>query len=227
VLVPPYSVTTVLGEYANPSQQFLGGALREMPPRSGHQVLELPQPWGRTAFMFSQHSEPLTVPFSEGIGDKGIRDFTWRLHLPDSDHKTWLGLIRAGFGDFDEPLQVDGTAIAPGRFLEALIKRNLERRGHLIPQAATHELHLAIGEGERNGKAVTVNQAMIGSPDPLYDGYADAGTSMGMSIGVQLMAEAQRRPGVFGPEEYFDVRPFFAELRRRRFKLLEDIPVGR
>ncbi len=227
VLVPPYAVSTVLGEYANPSQQFLDGALQEMPPLSGHEVLDLPEPWGRTAFMFSQHSEPLTVPFSAGIRDKHIRDFTWRLHLPDREHEAWLGLVKAGFADFEDPLLVDGAAIAPGRFLEALIKRNLERRGHLIPETALHEIHLAIGEGERQGRPVTVNNAMIGSPDPMYAGYADAGTSMGMSIGVQLLGDGPRRPGVFGPEEYFEVAPFFAELRRRRFNLLEDIEVRR
>ncbi len=227
VLVPPYAVSTVLGEYANPSQQFLDGSLREMPPLSGHEVLDLPEPWGRTEFMFSQHSEPLTVPFSAGIRDKHIRDFTWRLHLPDREHEAWLGLVKAGFADFEDPLLVDGAAIAPGRFLEALIKRNLERRGHLIPETAAHEIHLAIGEGERQGRPVTVNHAVVGSPDPMHEGYADAGTSMGMSIGVQLLGDGPRRPGVFGPEEYFEVAPFFAELERRRFKLFQDIKVHR
>jgi saccharopine dehydrogenase-like NADP-dependent oxidoreductase len=227
VLVAPYAVSTVLGEYAHASQQFLDGALREMPALSGHQVLELPEPWGRTAFMFSQHSEPLTVPFSEDIAEKGIREFTWRLHLPEPDHEAWLGLIKAGFADFDDPLQLDGVALRPDRFLEALMKRNLERRGLQIPETATHEIHLAIGEGERDGKSVTINQAMIGSPDPLFEGYTDAGTSMGMSIGVQLLADGPRRPGVFGPEEYFGVEAFFAELRKRHFKLHSDIPVRR
>jgi len=40
---------------------------------SGRQVLDLPEPWGRTEFMHSPHSEPLTVPFAAGIADKLVR----------------------------------------------------------------------------------------------------------------------------------------------------------
>jgi saccharopine dehydrogenase-like NADP-dependent oxidoreductase len=67
VLVPPYSVSTVLAEYANPSQQFLDGKLQDVPAQAGAESIDLPQPWGRSTFIHSQHSEPLTVPFSEGI----------------------------------------------------------------------------------------------------------------------------------------------------------------
>lgn len=227
VLVPPYAVSTVLGEYANPSRQFLDGALRDVSPLSGHEVLLLPEPWGRTEFMFTQHSEPLTVPFAEGIRDKGIREFTWKLHLPEREHEAWVGLVKAGFGDFDDPIEIDGASIAPGRFLDAVIRRNIDRNGARIPETASHELHLAIGKGVRGGKPCTVNCAVIGSPDPLYDGYVDAGTSMGLSIGVQLIGDRPRKPGVWGPEEYFEVAPFLAELERRRFKVVTDIPVER
>ena len=227
VLVPPYAVSTVLGEYANPSRQFLDGALRDVPPLSGHETLVLPEPWGRTEFIFTQHSEPLTVPFSDGIRDKGIREFTWKLHLPAREHEAWVGLIKAGFGDFDDPVEIDGVHIKPGRFLDAVIRRNIERHGELIPETASYELHLAIGTGECDGKPATINCAVIGSPDPLYDGYADAGTSMGLSIGVQLIGDRPKKPGVWGPEEYFEVRTFLAELERRRFKVMFDISVER
>lgn len=227
VLVPPYSVPTVLGEYANPSKQFLDGALRDVPPLSGHETLLLPEPWGRTDFMFTQHSEPLTVPFSDGIRDKGIREFTWKLHLPEREHEAWVGLVKAGFGEFDDPIAIDGAMIKPGRFLEAVIRRNIERHGHRIPETSSHELHLAIGTGERDGRPCMVNHAVIGSPDPFYDGYVDAGTSMGLSVGVQLIGDRPTKPGVWGPEEYFEVEPFFAELQRRRFKVARDIPVER
>jgi saccharopine dehydrogenase-like NADP-dependent oxidoreductase len=227
VLVPPYAVSTVLGEYANPSRQFLDGALRDVSPLTGHEVLTLPEPWGPTEFMFTQHSEPLTVPFADGIRDKGIREFTWKLHLPEREHEAWVGLVKAGFGDFSDPIAIDGASIEPARFLEAVIRRNIERHGDRIPETTSHELHLAIGEGERGGKPCTVNCAVIGSPDPLYDGYVDAGTSMGLSIGVQLIGDQPRKPGVWGPEEYFEVASFLAELERRRFKVMTDITVER
>jgi hypothetical protein len=49
---------------------------------------------------------------------------------------------------------------------------------------------------------------------------------MGMSIGVQLMGDLPLKPGVWGPEEYFDVSSFLRELERRRFSVAFDIPVA-
>src|ERR1019366_3946901 len=56
VLVPPYSLSTILAEYANPSRQFLDGKLQDVPPLSGTETIDLPAPWGRTTFIHSQHS---------------------------------------------------------------------------------------------------------------------------------------------------------------------------
>ncbi|MGH6930920.1 MAG: saccharopine dehydrogenase family protein [Dongiaceae bacterium] len=225
VLVPPYNLRTVLAEYANPSQQFFDGRLVEVPPQSGKETLLLPAPWGRTEFMHTQHSEPLTVPFAEGIRDKGIREFTWKLHLPAREHEAWVGLCKAGFGKFEDALDIDGVAIRPADYLDALIKRNIARKGKLIPEPRIHELHLAIGEGTRNGQPARLNCAVIGSPHPAHAGYSDPGTAMGLAIGVKLMGAAPVKPGVWGPEEYFPVASFLDELRKRHFEVRADIAV--
>ena len=198
-----------------------------MPPQSGKETLILPSPWGRTEFMHTQHSEPLTVPFADGIRDKGIREFTWKLHLPQHEHEAWVALCKAGFGDFEDALEIGGASIRPADFLDALIKRNIARHGDRIPEPQIHELHLAIGEGTRRGTPATLNCAVIGSPHPTHAGYSDPGTSMGLSIGVQLMLEMPVKPGVWGPEEYFPVVPFLEELRKRHFTVREDIAVER
>ena len=149
-----------------------------------------------------------------------------RKHDPDREHEAWTGLVKAGFGDFVDPLTVDGVTVTPGRFLDALIRRNVERNSHLIPETTSRELHLAVGHGEANGRPATVNCAVMSQSDPFYAGYLDAGTSMGLSIGVQLMGDAPLRPGVWGPEEYFEVAPFLQELKRRRFTVVNDLPLG-
>jgi saccharopine dehydrogenase-like NADP-dependent oxidoreductase len=218
VLVPPYAVTTVLAEFANPSQQFIDGALREVPPQSGQETIELPAPWGRTSFMHSQHSEPLTVPFAEGIADKGIREMTWRLALPAAEQAVWSGLVKAGFGDFDDPVELrDGTRVKPGEVLQAVVERNMARRAAEIPEQAGHELHFAIGRGTLDGAPREAVCRVISSPHPEHEGYLDAGTSMAMSIGVQQLVANPPRPGVWAPEEVFDPESFFAELRKRHF----------
>jgi saccharopine dehydrogenase-like NADP-dependent oxidoreductase len=219
VLVPPYSISTVLAEYANPSQQFLDGRLQEVPAQAGAETIELPQPWGRTTFIHSQHSEPLTVPFSEGIAEKGIREFTWKLSLPERDHQAWIGLVKAGFTAENEPITVRGVCVKPVEVLQAVIDRNMQKNRARIPAQESHEIHFAIGHGTREGKRCKVTCRVIGHPDPLYDDYVDAGTSMNMSIGVQQILSRPLRAGVWAAEEYFQADAFFAELRKRHFSI--------
>ena len=125
VLVPPYSVSTVLAEYAHESTQFYDGKHVTCPPMSGREMLDLPEPWGRCEFMHSPHSEQLTVPLADGIREKGIREFSWKLHLPHREHEAWVGLVKAGFGDFDEPVEIGGVKVRPLDVLNKVIARNL------------------------------------------------------------------------------------------------------
>jgi saccharopine dehydrogenase-like NADP-dependent oxidoreductase len=217
LLVPPYSESTVLGEYANNSQQFLNGELTEVGPQTGKEVIDLPEPWGRTEFMYSQHSEPLTVPFAEGFADKGIKEFTWKLSLPERENEAWIGLVKAGFGDFDDPIEIQGVEIKPVDYLQKLIRRNIERNQDKIPHQEGYEIHFAVGEGVKDGKRCRVKCTVFAKPDPLYDDYNDAATSMNVSIGAQLLLRNLLKPGVWGPEEYYDVNEYFAEVKKRHF----------
>ena len=182
VLVPPYAASTVLSEYANPSQQFLDGALVEVPPQSGQEELDLPPPW--------------------------------------------VGLVKAGFGDFDRPVQLrDGREVKPIDVLQAVIDRNMAENADKIPAQEAHEIHLAIGRGTVGGRAREARCQVMSHPHPLYEGYLDAGTSMCMSIGVQRLMSGPLEPGVWAPEEVFDPAAFFAELERRHFQVEQDLAV--
>jgi saccharopine dehydrogenase-like NADP-dependent oxidoreductase len=219
VLCPPYTVSTVLAEYAHPSTQFLNGTHVTCAPQTGQEIIDLPEPWGRCIFMYSAHSEQLTVPLAEGIKDKGIREFTWKLHLPRREHEAWVGLVKAGFGDFDRPVTVNGQSVTPLDVLNAMIARNIAENAHRIPTQQSNEIHFAIGRGTIGGKPATVRCDVVLRPDPIYDGYVDAGTSMNASIAAQLILKGPRRPGVYAPEGYFDPEVYFAEGRKRKFDI--------
>lgn len=223
VLVPPYSVSTVLAEYAHPSTQFYDGKHVECPPMSGREYLDLPEPWGRCEFMHSPHSEQLTVPLADGIREKGIKEFSWKLHLPHREHEAWVGLVKAGFGDFAEPIEIGGVSIKPLDVLNKVIERNIRKNGEQIPQQDSYEIHFAIGRGRKDGVARTVTVEVTVSPDPLYGPYVDACTSMNASIAAQLILAKPRRPGVFAPESYFDVEEYFPELEKRKFAISKRI----
>jgi saccharopine dehydrogenase-like NADP-dependent oxidoreductase len=217
VLTPPYSLSTVLAEYARPSIQFLAGRHTEVAPLAGLETLDLPEPFGKTEFIFTPHSEQLTVPLADGIRDKGIKEFTWRLHLPRREHEAWVGLIKAGFGDFEDAIMTNGVAVRPLDVLQEVISRNIERKRDSIPIQTSHEIHFAIAHGIKDGVSTKVQCDVVIKPDALYDSYVDAGTSMNASIAAQLILMAPTRPGVWAPEEYFVVEPYVAELRKRKF----------
>jgi saccharopine dehydrogenase-like NADP-dependent oxidoreductase len=219
LLVPPYSVSTVLAEYAKPSIQFIDGRHVEVPPASGVEWIDLPEPWGRCEFFHSPHSEQLTVPVADGIRDKGIREFTWKLHLPHREHEAWIGLVKAGFGDVDEPVIIGGASVDPVAVLSAVIERNIERNRHRIPAQESHEIHFAIGIGTKDGARLEVRCDVRVHPHAIYAPYTDACTSMNTSIAAQLLFLQPRKPGVWAPEEYFEVQPYLAELRKRHFQV--------
>ncbi|MEM9439235.1 MAG: saccharopine dehydrogenase NADP-binding domain-containing protein [Pseudomonadota bacterium] len=219
ILIPPYSVSTVLAEYAHPSVQFLDGRHVECPPMSGIETIDLPEPWGRADFMHSPHSEQLTVPLADGIRDKGIREFTWKLHLPKREHEAWLGLVKAGFGDFNRSVEISGVSVNPLDLLNKMMERNIAENRERIPDQENHEIHFAIGRGTKDGRLVEVRCEVIVEPDPLYDDYVDACTSMNASIAAQLLIRNVPRPGVWAPESYFTIDEYFPELEKRNFKI--------
>jgi saccharopine dehydrogenase-like NADP-dependent oxidoreductase len=219
ILVPPYSVSTVLAEYAHPSTQFLDGKHVECAPMTGIETLELPDPWGRCEFMYSPHSEQLTVPLADGIREKGIREFTWKLHLPHREHEAWVGLVKAGFGEFDRPVRIGGQDVRPIDVLNAVIQRNMTEHAQDIPEQDSHEIHFAIGRGIRDGRDHAVKCQVVVRPDDMYDGYIDACTSMNASIAAQLMLAGESKPGVWAPEEFFRPADYFPELEKRHFEV--------
>ena len=219
VLCPPYSVSTVLAEYAHPSTQFLNGAHVQCAPQTGQEEIDLPAPWGRCTFMYSAHSEQLTVPLAQGIADKGIKEFTWKLHLPRREHEAWVGLVKAGFGDFDRLVTVNGVQVRPLDVLNAVIGRNMAENADTIPDQQSNEIHFAIGRGSIGGRPATVRGEVVLRPDPIYDGYVDAGTSMNASIAAQLVLNGPRKPGVWACESYFDAEAYFVECRKRKFDI--------
>ncbi len=219
VLVPLYNIETILAEYYNTNHQFLNGKLVEVPAQSGKETISLPEPFGETEFMYSQHSEPSTVPFASGIADKGIEEMTWKLHLPEDDDTVWKSLVKAGFGDFNSAVNIKGTDINPADFLRVLINRNMEKNADKIPEQSDHQIHFAIGTGKKDGIRTRVTCTVTSEPNELFSEYHEASTSMNASFSAQLLLLQDSAPGVWGPEEFFDVPRYFEELKKRQFNV--------
>ncbi len=57
----------------------------------------------------------------------------------------------------------------------------------------------------------------------MYAPYVDACTSMNGSIAAQLILANPKKPGVWAPEEYFDVDAYFKELEKRKFHIAKRV----
>lgn len=223
VFVPPYNILTLIDEYSEPNRQFIDGELKEVAALSGSKILSLPEPFGVREFQHTIHSETTTIPFARGITEKGIRECTWRLSMPEQTDIVMRSLLSCGFGD-KEKVNVKGIEVSPQDFLSTMIDRNIRKNENRIPASTfddvkDYELYTVIGEGAKNGRPVKITVELLSLPDRFYDGYVDAGTSMGVSIGAQMLGNGDIAPGVWAPEEIIDAEKFFEELNKRRFRV--------
>ena len=74
------------------------------------------------------------------------------------------------------------------------MNRNRER----IPDQEGYEIHFARGEGVSGGLPTRVTCTVYAEPDPLYEAYNDAATSMNVSIGAQLLLACATAAGGLG-----------------------------
>ena len=120
-------------------------------------------------------------------------------------------------------MEVGGTSVRPLDVLNKVIERNIRDNADKMPAQESHEIHFAIGRGRKDGAPRTVRVDVTVSPDPIYASYVDACTSMNASIAAQLVLAHPKRPGVYAPESYFDVKTYFPEIEKRKFKVTKTI----
>lgn len=206
VFIPPYHLPTLLLEYTTNYFQYLDGELRRVFPIDGKQTVAFPEPIGKAECFFSVHPEPITMSYS--FKNKGIKEATWRLSPPVFVDRTMKSLVAVGFGD-DEPLEIEGAKIVPSVFLETLVRRNIQKnKEKTIEPKEKYDVHRAVVEGEKEGKKLRYTVDCIGS----------GGTPINESVGVQMLARREIKPGVWFPEECIDAKKYFEEMKKRSFR---------
>ncbi|KXA90152.1 hypothetical protein AKJ62_01620 [candidate division MSBL1 archaeon SCGC-AAA259D14] len=112
----------------------MDGETRSLPPLSGNKIVGFPDPIGSVECFHTIHSEPATIPNS--FEDKGIREVSWRLGVPERLDEVMKSLISVGFGS-EDPLEFKGTLVPPAKFLQSLIWRNIKENEDMIPEPET------------------------------------------------------------------------------------------
>jgi saccharopine dehydrogenase-like NADP-dependent oxidoreductase len=109
--ISTWSPDTMLGDMAEEPVVFDNGEYRRVPPFSGEEVFNFPQPIGPQPTFMHVHEEAITLPRFIG---KGLRYLDIKLGTPDMPMIKSLydlGLCSA------KPIEVDGTSIVPRRLL--------------------------------------------------------------------------------------------------------------
>jgi len=205
VFVPPYNILTLISEYADTNIQYIDGEAKTMPPLSGKQYIDLPEPFGKCEFVHTSHSETATMPYAKGFKDKGVREATWRLSLFPHIDRVMKSLVSVGFAD-KEPIKMNGVDIVPEKFLQLLIDRNVVKNKGKIPPLSSQEangykvysLYFAIADGERNGEKIkTIAEILHRSDNKLsqtYKTFPKNVTSIGTSVVAQMLGKGEIPP---------------------------------
>ncbi len=223
VFVPPYSIHTLIDEFAASSTQFIDGEYVEKEACSGRKTVSFPEPFGKLTTFHTIHSEPATLPRS--FEDRGIKEVTWRLWPTEGLNTIMRSLVSAGFGRVDS-VEIDGKELDPVDFLERLTRKNVEvnedkiSEPDSIEEAQGYSIYRAVVKGVKDGEEVKTTVDIIREPHELYSEYSEADTSIPASICAQMLGEGLIEPGLWAPEECIDPKRFFEELGKRHFEVV-------
>lgn len=223
VFVPPYSIHTLVDEFAARSTQFIDGEYVEKEACSGRKTVSFPEPFGKLTTFHTIHSEPATLPRS--LEDKGIKEVTWRLWPTEGLNTIMRSLVSAGFGRVDS-VEIDGKEIDPVDFLERLTRKNVEvnedniSEPESVEEAQGYSIYRAVVKGMKDGEEMKTTVDIIREPHELYSEYSEADTSIPASICAQMLGEGLIEPGLWAPEECIDSERFFEELGKRHFEVV-------
>ena len=205
----PYALDTVLDEFSLEPMVFEGGAARAVPPMSGAEPIDFPEPVGRAQAIYTLHSEVAMFPRSF----PGLRDASFKVAFEPEFVARVRFLVELGFASRDA---LAGGA-SPREMLLAVAARQPPPSG--APRDADH-LRVSLA-GRRDGRGVARQADLTVTP---HEGWAMAAgaldTGVPLSIAGQLLASRTiSEPGVLCPETAVPHELFFEMLERRGMRV--------
>jgi saccharopine dehydrogenase-like NADP-dependent oxidoreductase len=204
--ISTWSPDTMLGDMAEEPIVFEDGEYRRVPPFSGEEVFNFPQPIGPQPTFMHVHEEAITLP---RFIRKGIRYLDIKLGTPDMPMIKALydlGLCSA------KPTEVDGIPIVPRRLLLKLFPptptpEEIEKKlkaGVIIDAHQTYVIEIT---GGRSGKSIaytytvtapSLRQVQETMPGATHESYL-TGTSA--ATFTEMLGEGRiTTKGVIAPE---------------------------
>lgn len=218
--LPPFSIRTMLDEFVLPAPVWKRGRLAQVKAHSEAETLDFPAPIGRCQAGTVIHSEVATLP--SYLKAKGVQSLAFKIVYPPAV-KTQLAMLVAMGLDRERPMQVNGHAVSPRRFLTALAQQSALGLGGKPDDFEVLRVRItgSVKGGRGGGPSSLVRELDCEMrPDgPVSAGAAGVGYTA--SIAAQL-APTAGRAGVCAPESALDQDRFFRELAARKvFRLVE------
>ncbi len=216
IFIPPYSIVAIMDEFTVPCPILSDGEFKNMPAGSGKEQVVFPEPIGNQAVVYCIHSEPATL--TKYFRNKGISECSFQIALPETFLSMMKLLISAGFGIRDK-IKIGRESIIPSEFLNLVIQKNIERNFGKIkkraePPSEAWRTHLA---GTRSGKRIEIINDVIFIPEKdKWKGVVHPGTSIALSIGIEMIYEGQVNNGAGGPESIIKDFDFFMECLKKK-----------
>jgi len=209
-----WSFRTVLEEYTTGPVVYQNGEYKRLPPFSGKQIVEFPEPIGERTCCLGLYSGVATLPRTIG---KGVKVVDCLMVHREEDEQRIKVLTEMGLTS-NEPIDFKGVAISPREFL---------LRCAPPPDSKARDVAGAIVEvtGEKDGEKARCIYSLV---HPYHERYEASGlaylTGVPLSIASQMLARGEiSQHGVLPPEVAVKPEPFFSELAKRGIKINETI----
>ncbi|MCF8070400.1 MAG: saccharopine dehydrogenase NADP-binding domain-containing protein [Desulfobacterales bacterium] len=209
-LAIPYALGTLIDEFVMNAFVLENGEMKEVPPLSGGEVIDFPEPVGTQTAYCTIHSEEITIPNT--FKPKGLKNMSFKLALPGDFENKLKFLVDMGLGG-TEALNVNGKDVVPRDLLIELSKK--------LPMPTTkpddHKVLRVDVIGEKNEEKLEIRLEAICHPyEPWNMGTGPHSVGVPVGIAARLLAGGEAtEKGALPAEACMPPKRFFELLGER------------
>lgn len=191
VIDSTWSPVTFWSDMLSPPVVFKNGEWKTLPPFSGEEVYEFPEPLGSCTVVDHVHEEVFTIPrfIKKGLKEMHVK-FGWFPDLVIAKAVSELGFWS------DEPVEVKGVKVAPRDLLLKLVKP-IPTTDELVRKIEAKEIIESVGasvievKGEKEGvKTKYMCYGRRRGDKSIYETYEEQGRSIFESPGITGVSAA-------------------------------------
>lgn len=201
----PYSLDTVLDEFALEPWVFKDGKLFPVPRMSGSELIDFPAPVHKAEAIYTLHSEVAMFPRSF----PGLREASFKVAFPQEFTQKMRFLVELGFASTEKLI----GDVSPRQMLLSVASHQTSEPS----EPRDCDVLRVHAKGIKGGRECTGFAESVILPHPQWKMAAGSlDTGVPLSVVSQMLARRTiSQPGVLCPEIGVPPEPFFEELKKR------------